>query len=454
MKTKTEIISLLSLRQCLKYWEELNHIGDMVFHVVQKIWPIHRHLNTRESRERYATMTGSELASGFQLSRGIENFEQLRKNLETDQDFDPRLFLPRIPKEMRNKFSDRAEYLEACYGQSLNASSFLLPLFIHQWLKGKKICELSQPDNIELIDPSQENYLSFLPYQSFMLQLSRPLTRMLIVGKNSRTCNYGQFLIHRDENILKVLAIPSDIEFLTFDAGQEEALKNVFSLSRNSGINKVEKALANYTQKCGRLIDYLDEFPLERTDILSGKIQVHDLNYVLQELDPLRALRKYLYKDEKISDKESLKQIKDEWSLASLLFIINGLGKLFAQYEAPVEVKLYDLSEVADNIASKEPTPNTDRPTETVLKKEKQKWYEVSPGNITFVTLSKKRGEIRNIKIHTGREMPPHLRRGHYRHYRDENSKITKSVFIRQTTIRKDKIKNGETIHGSLSEYI
>jgi hypothetical protein len=52
-----------------------------------------------------------------------------------------------------------------------------------------------------------------------------------------------------------------------------------------------------------------------------------------------------------------------------------------------------------------------------------------------------------------GREMPPHIRRWHPRNYRDELGNIIKTVRVKQATIRKDKIKAGQSIVGSVSEY-
>ncbi len=353
----------------------------------------------------------------------------------------------------------QSEYLEAAYNQSLRNSTYLFPLFIQKWLKGKKVCEVTNPKQIKLIDTCEHSYLQYLPYDSFILKLHEPLSRFILIGDplEKHFCYYGEFLIHREGNILKVLALPSDLKFMGLTPEQTHILNNVLALSKNSSNKKVESALHAYSEKCGDTVNLVEDFILEKVDVVSGNIVIHDPALLPHEFDPLAAIEKHLFKSKHKSTDEVLAELAESWAPGVLLFLLNGLGKLFYEYEAPRGIELHDLSrsdnrsEPDTNSESKSITPNNSEMM--VAQREAQKWYEVSQGNITFVAMPKRRANSAGIKIHTGREMPPHLRRGHYRHYRDENDNIVKRVFISQITIRKDKLKNGETIHGSVSEY-
>lgn len=456
---KTETIVLLSLQQALAYWERVNRVGDMIFHVCQKVWPYHKHLDNAESQKRFKALPGSELTSQYRLGRAVNNYTQLRKILEHGEDFNPLQFLPRIPKDKREKFTSQSEYLEAAYNHSLRTSAYLLPLFIQKWLGGKKVCEVMNPKQIKLVDTCERSYLSYLPYNSFILKLHEPLSRVLLMGgqQENHTCYYGEFLVYRDGDILKVLGLPSDLQFMGLTQEQKSILDNVSALTRNSTSKKVENTLHAYSTKCGDPINLVEDFLFEKINILSGNISIYDQNFIPQEFDPLAAIEKYLYKAKHKSTDEVLTELADGWSPGVLLFFLNGLGKLFYEYELPEEIKLYDLSPSNNCHKNNDHTPSESKistiPEGLPNEHEAQKWYEVTQGNITFVTLPKSRVKKTGVKIHTGREMPPHLRRGHYRHFRDDDGVIVKKVFIKQATIRKDKLKNGETIHGSLSEY-
>ncbi len=458
MKRIDELLSLIQLQQCLQYWEEFNFLGDLKFYICQKILPNHASLNNEENRINHGTLTGSELTGIFTLGRGIEGYKRLRSFLDTQQSFNPEQFLPRIPKSWRDKFSTKLDFIESIYQDISSVGRFLIPVYLEKWLKGKKICEISHPENIPLADPGKENYLAYLPYDNFILTLDKPLKKTYVDDNRQEAVHFGYYSTHvicREENILTMFSIPGDVKDVLLNEAQHDAVKEIYGLSKKTNSAKALRALNKLFVSNQCYNNLVSEFSLMKLDMSTGKLLVYDQNYSLGSIDLIETLRGLVYQ-EADSSEAVFRLIREDWTWNALPFLLNGIGKLFADYEPPQNIKLYDCSDLGELTEQTEIADSYMEPsaiTQDALITEKPKWFEVLSSSITYITAPKKRSKGQKIKINTGREMPPHLRRGHFRHLRDENGDIIKRVFVRQTVIRKDKLQTGQSLNGSLARY-
>jgi len=456
----TQKILLTRLGQLLRYWEDENYCAKMHFSVTEKFGRKYGTISTRK-RNILPPEIGTELSEADELAREIPNYKSLRQHLENGTDFDPASFLPRVPKKFRNNFTSSVEYLEILSGSNPTQGLLLFPVFIKEWLKGKKVCEVANPDKIELVDLFRENFFSHLPYDCFILSLSKPLRLPHNNGyanpQGTYVCNFSQFVIRRDGDIVKILAIPDDIEKTFLSDEFKKASREIFSLSVKSELKKITKAMNNCIDANIYNYSLFTNCVLLRINISTSKEITYIRKFEKMESNYVDYLGTNVEDSDFWNPEKIMENMSRDWSVNALIPLINGIGKLFANYVPSEDINLYNFGKEENAEGSKEeseePYPKFTGPKIPIVE-ERLAWNEVSAGNITFITAPKSRKKSQGVKIHTGREMPPHERRRHERHYRDklDPSKIIKVVWVRQTTIRKDKLKT-QAIHGSVSKY-
>lgn len=378
-------------------------------------------------------LIGSEITPAGDLGRSIDGFKELQKLVSTKKDFDVNKFLPRIPKIYRDNFSEQFDFLER-----ISAKGFVMfPHFLYNWIQSKKVCEVSNSQKIILIDPSNENYLQHLPYNNFILSLSHPL---IVQDQDFEDAyKYSQCFVSRDGDILRILAIPSEIDNFSLTENQKKSINDLLSVRKHTDPRKFSKTVDAFLPTVENWVQAIDDFSFLRVDINTGEVYKSDENFSWTK-------RRFSDDSQEFGMNENDLQKFMKISSANGLFALNGICKLFANYVAPENIALHDFSNVPDN-----PTDNQAQHDLSLDVSYEQEWYEVSVGNVTFVSMLKSKTKNTEVSIHTGREMPPHLRRQHIRRYRDENGNIVKQVLVKQTTIRADKLQMHQGIHGSVS---
>lgn len=435
MKTKKSTLTLNQLSKSLQFWEDMNLFSEMNFKDFLR--------NGDSSKNKILSpLIGSELDHSFSLAREIKDYHLLRKQIEKGEDFDPMQFLPRTPKDYRESNLEKDELFELLGAQTVLS----LPIFIKNWLKGKKVCEVSNPKKIEIIDPTIENYLSYLPYDNFILSLGQPMAsrERLQDNKLGSFLYFSNIFISIDRNIIKTLAIPDDIEKFLFNPEQKKAIAEIINLPKKTKKDKYDKQLKNVFDLTLGWQKEVYNFANSRINLETGEfLLAKNLSWEKSSLLSMVNFNQDIAED---AYDGLIKFAKSEWNISILSFLLNGIGKLIANYEAPESINFIGLNDENEVSEPAEVLPSV---IEEIIVPEDHQWYEVSVGNVTYITQSKLKNK--GFTIHTGREMPPHLRRKHVRHYRNERGEITKTVFVKQSTIRKDKLNQGTPIHGSVS---
>jgi len=442
MKKIKTLIALDQLKFSLQYWEDVNLLAEMNFQNVLRNYP-------RFVADNKVSLTGSELSATYTLTRSINEYRSLRKHLENATDFNPLNFLPRVPKNLRDRISNQEDLIGLVDVEQM----FLFPLFLKNWLESKKVCEVSNPDKVALIDPGSENYLSYLPYDNFILSLGRPaiLTRVEEGRQAGRILSYKNFFISKKDNDLKILAIPDKVEEFLMKPAFKELVKSIINLPSKTKEEKFIRATAELEAYTPDFARPQYDFLFFRLDIPTGEIYHTDGAFGWKRTNILGNVRMEM-KENAVNENDTdlLSLLGERWEMMMLPFFLNGMGKLFAEYIPAGEIILHDLE---DNMPAVdvEREDTTQTLSESLPLTEKQHWYEVAVNNVTFVNVPKSKTKGLGVKIHTGREMPAHLRRKHVRHYRNEVGVIVRTTIIEQTTVRKDKLKDAP-IHGSLSK--
>ncbi len=445
MKTTNSTLTLIHLRYALQYWEDINLSAELNFQNYLKVGDI--------SAEKINTpIAGSELSESSGLARSIKDYSLLRRYLENGDDFDPLQFLPRIPKGHKDVIFTQKDLVEL-----MNVEKILLfPLFLSNWLKTKKVCKISNSEKLEFIDPSVENYLSYLPYDNFLISFDlsfySPQKDFAKDTANSKKFFYTNFFVSRNENILQTFAIPDIVKDLVLTDEQRAVLKEAKNLSSKIKPVKYAKILQKVVNLTREWHDEQAEFLAHRTDIITGellKLNVSPGQYHWEPFKYMDRTRDFFHKEGKyFSDSELIKILEQNRSATTLTFVLNGIGKLLANYMTPEGITIYDLSDYESSILeNKKIIENEDDSFE------KQEWYEVALGNVTYITFEKSKAKGKGFVVHTGREMPPHWRRPHKRNFKNEAGEIIKTIEVKQTFVRKDLHDKGVPIHGSKTTF-
>jgi len=455
-----QTIQLDILGEILRYWEEGNLCARLNYSITEKYHKKYGAISAMPGHITLPPLIGSELGETDEMAREIPNFKLLRQYLNDATDFDPINFLPRVPKIFRERTTSPIDYLESL-PTNMPHGLLLFPVYIHEWLKGKKVCEIANPEKIELVNLIEENYFSYLPYDCFILSLTKPLKLPHNNGNanpdGTKVCNFSKFIIKRDGDVLKILSMPDDIKYSFLSDEFKKGIREVVDLSVKTDLKKIKKTISSCINANHKNFDFFTNCVLMRINILNATEIICFNKFENVEANFADFIGTTNFDPEFFLPEKIMERLSKDWTLNALPPLINGIGKLFANYVPSEDIRLYNLeSEEIPEVPLKETEeihPKSINPA-IFIEDEKLAWDEVSAGNITFIIVPKSKKKSQGVKIHTGKEMPPHLRRGHNRHYHDRHNPeiITKVVWINQLTVRKDKLQNG-TIHGSLSKY-
>lgn len=428
-------LTLNQLKQSLQFWEEMNLVSEMSF----RRYLI---LGDKSADKGSTPLPGSELSNTLGLARSIEGYNLFRKYLENGTNFNPLQFIPRIPSNLREKFSTQEDLIDLIGSDS----TLLFPIFIKNWLKSKKVCDLSDARKIQMIDPAVENYLSYLPYDNFILSLNEPLRDLdsLKDAKRGSERFYRNFFISIEGEILKILAVPDEIEKMLLNDDLKKRIEGIVNLPKKIKRTKFEGAILKVADGTIAWWDNICTFNSYRINMKTGKymkVSSADQDYGWKQYDLKSCFLKH---PEEMETSELVKNLQNDWYVAAIALLLNGMGKLLADYIPAEEINLIEFKDGTGDQKHKEVAslPTTEIPLK------KQEWYEVAVSNVTYIAMAKSKKKDKGFTIHTGTEMPIHLRRKHIRHYKNG-----REVIINQILVRKDRLKLGESIHGSSTTF-
>ncbi len=415
-----KIIRIDALETILQTWENKNMLAELnfAFYLAFQGWAQEWLLEK--------PLIGSEISENGDLARPIPDYKLLRKNLEKRENLNDSNFLPRIPKDLRDIMTETS-----WLWKSDHSPVNLVPFFLQNWVISKKSCFINKSQIIPLINPAEKNYLQYLPYSCFFLQLEEAINfdfdGTKFDAKNFIFCKLG------DNYSLEILIFPDTDNKRMSPEKRNEFLNIIKEVQACGSLNKRKKL--NHNQAIYKKV--LDLVTTTNQEIIGcGFINtsIHlDSGGLLFEDSKCERIA--------VTMEGCTEESNDPFIKTA--FFANGLCKLFSELE-PTEVN--QLTPINPEEKTDNPPPEPSMPVAS----ENLQWNELFQGQIKKVTLEKKDG-IARIKTVTGGEKSPHLRRTHNRHFFDKDGKLLKTIIVREAIIRKDKL-SGACLRGSSLE--
>lgn len=418
-------LTVTTLEQALQYWEDANLYGELMFQSRLK--------SLTPSAMMYIPLPGSESSEFGWLARKIENYELLRKELRSGSVKDPTVYLPRIPKEYKERFTDHYTFLEN------QGFSFLqLPLHLASWLHTKKVCRLTQEAEIPQI-PLTESYLHLLPYDNFVLYLNDPFvfnTKDADEGIPELIQYYRTLVVSRTGNKISVYAIGDGLEDFCMEPAErmhvaeatryakqgkqkqyQQAMRKIFAQRR------VPTDLAGLKASMEKIFTANENTKLAETDLnraynFTGRGVGHFFNVVIdipeqKELpkkglfDGMKSRFDNLFKKAEVKS-QTMDGAENQPFFEILPEFLNGFCKL--------------LSEAGQEGSAPSPVVTTSETGDSEITEKDQKivhqsdqvmnWCDVPLGNVVDLRIEKDGGS--NIKSYVSlpSQKSPHVRRG------------------------------------------
>lgn len=414
-------IRINELNSLLEIWEQQNIQGEL-------------NLSSRAILDDTFfgdSLPGSELNDKGIIARPIVNYELLRTSLAKKEITNPFLFLPRIPKYLREKLTP-----DDLLHNGINNHINLVPFFLQNWSFAKKTCLINKSNIIPEINPAQENFFKYLPYSCFLLKLETGIIiqdKMLLEQTGFKIEVKNFIFCKLNELCLEIFLIPDNIDSFRQTPEEEKQYLDFIKEIKNCGKKASPRNKSRLKHKIYSFMKNDFESRPKNPPVMNVSLLLENGRILFQGKDGvLKSLEMESYNDDGAEIDYS----------AQTVFMANGLCKLFSELE-PTEINQI----ISDSSTEKNyPTPKQ-KINENV---ECLAWNELFIGQVKKVTLEKKDGVTR-IKSIIGGEKSPHLRRGHTRHFFNDKGELIKKVWIPEMIIREDKLK-ATPIHGSSLE--
>lgn len=393
------------LEKLLRFWEDQNLCGDFNFQIKEK----HMRDGGKPLKDsKYVAMIGSELSKDGYLAKAIEDYEMLRKVLMGVSYTHKNDFQPRIPKELRG-------YFPAGNKDFLNYANTKVPVkisnFLLAWNETRRACIVDKSVSIPRVNLNEEEWLTCLPYPAFYLKVDLQMTYYDITLKSE--AEVSNLLVYEEGEMINILAWPKSIDHNCLSDDERHAIKEAtLNLRKNK---KVHPAIVELTGKAYRefsiLISIKKGTSMIKAVTGNGIISYHDL-----------------YGDPSLpgdSDLEKERRLLQRKNFLTIAETLNGFCRVNAELPARPAVKILE--------------GDHSHPTQ----QQSRQWFELPQQVVESFTAKK---EDRTVIIRTcGGEMPAHLRRGHYREYKNGLR-----IWINSLTVRKDKLEKEQLQGGAL----
>jgi hypothetical protein len=319
----------------------------------------------------------------------------LRTCVEKNLEFSSEQFLPRVPKEKREIYT-QLNFLRKDILRNIS----IFPYFLEEWLQFKKAYILYGSGVIPIVAPEEKNFLPHSPYDSFIIKFSQPMP--LVIDNNlSKDCNMIMVVVNRIEGMVDILPITSDLKEVLLSEKEKLLLKN-----------------REHTLKIKNLKEL--KFWGMTIDLHTGA-QVADIEFEPIGENEYEEVVCYL-------DYKGNEHFKKLYS--TIIGTVNGFCKLVSELVS----QKYTL-ELANNKG--QATPKMP---------EEYDWNAIPITQIKNLGSSGYEMHI-SFSIKRGTEKCPHWRKGHWRRIVHSDG-VSERIWIEQTLVREDKLKT-EDLKGS-----
>lgn len=444
---KKNRLILSELEESLRFWEDL----FLISRLQEKAF----------SSRNIELITALSTLKVFPGLRTINHPEEFRRVLYEKSNFNVKKFLPLVPKE-EELWLDPIDYART---SNINSASLVFfPYIIANWLKTKKVFQVD-PSLIPLINPkkigirdifSKKNFLSLLPYDAFVIHFSKPLEiqlEMFPVIKRYKCC-----IVARSGNTIDTFWVPEEIESKSIKPDgrelieklivskkiRERELRRLKTLAESvSMANEIRLNLNNevvkfsvepsYFTLMSFLIDKPYTFVMPATNSKNEGIKIYSDIFTNPPVQYQESNGKYKYISKLTAEnKDQEMTIKESTRFQRFFFeFINGF--------------CYAISEIKPrNPESNEYREESESNDFSLV----LPWNEIPITRVDYLSGNEEGGKLK-ISYGSG-EKGAHLRRGHWRHYVQEDGSVHK-IWIDQIMVRADKLDSGGELKGSVA---
>ncbi len=374
-------------------------------------------------------LKGTEINKYGILCKGMPEYQKLRSYLEKEDkteffSLDPRkIFFPRTPEGIVSE----DDYTEKFF--RLLGPLYYLPTHLMDWSFAKKVCAIKRRELVSEIPlTAQENYLSVLPYSSFILDLGEAVSFEITetdTWKLQSTVEYQYLIICCTGNEIQVLCVPNGIYEHYFTEEESDAAnicldalkKEQATVGAISGKRLVK--LSRTRKKLFPLLSKLDtaKFDSIATPMIFAALYI-DSKELISYVMPNSCLE--------FGDKKSF--------LEKIVGLLNGFSKVLYEFHPEV----VEVRTLADETRLKPIEISSQKLATPEVDKEKLIWFEVPIHNVDYLKMKKYRGEIKASYVR-GTEKSPHVRMTHQRTYRNKDGSFKKTIQVKTCYIHEDK---------------
>lgn len=411
---------LEDLKDALLLWEDVNMYGEVLFQLSNR-------LSIKELPDYTYPLVGTELDDYNIIRRAIKNFQGFRHLIENHMGIsDPTLFLPRVPKEQREKYPNKLDFFHS----DLVHDFLLFPFMLSTWVEYKKVFVMENIDLIKPFNVYEENYLDKLPYGSFILKLNEPVKIYFHSTKVER--EFGTILVTSDGTVIDTLFIQSNLKAWCLSPKSRNLLQNLSFTKPKEILKQVKKIprfntkmlcegfaveistglkwADNYSVSNDKTIQYRWDLSGEKPKLISGiNGNFHREDYEAANTSEVQDILKFQKR---------------------MINTLNGFCKFVAELPPKRTSILLGNSPFV--------SPSTSELTE---------WNAIPITNVFYLkeTAEVSTGEKILMIYNGGGEKSPHWRRGYFRVYKDGTR-----IWINKVLVRKDKLET-ENLKGSVA---
>ncbi len=418
-----KIIQLEILETLLRLWEDANIFGEFSFQNYLRVGKV--------LGKEISIQPGSEMSeNGMYLYRSISDWKYLRILLEeNDEPINYYAFLPRVPKSLREDIGDNREL----FSELVEMGGVLLfPIFVSKWILGKKVFSVSDEARIPFVPLSEENHMSHLPYDDFIINMERPFVANF--AGNETVFNVKTLMVSKREDYVHILIVPEEMRNFLYTDEERKVLERLTFLSMTKNINSLLKEKKKFVRMfMGEGAEDLENLG----NFIPGSV-MYSRNFRIHIPTGVYTYRNQERPEKNLTFSEDVEMGKTDPGFAVTSYV-NGLCKIISEMENVHSIHI----RTADDVDFVHPKTKKFKGhyDDFFMEEESEEilWNEVTEGQVLHLSAEIKVSGT-SFSIKCGSEKSPHLRRGHFRNItRGDNTVNT--VWIRSCMIREDKIK-------------
>jgi hypothetical protein len=327
-------------------------------------------------------------------------------------------------------------------------SLYMFPWFIFSWLEGKKICFI---ERVNLLTPPSthalevKNYLEYLPYSSFLLELETPVSLNLCTDFFGGKVLYKYFIINKEDSLISLFGIPSNCPDLTYTEESSSILSTTTYAMRKirDDYKKLRGRMGNTSNstklQARHLVKQIESLQAKMEVIEQDETEEFSKGFTLPCILKFdTSSNEYVHHGIDILSSDDITIEERTQFIFQLRSILNEFCRLLViQGDVPPSVHL-----ITDGTLSEKDSSRTEA---TIIEKTDEVfgWFEVPARNVDIFRVRKKDGTLSGILLKGG-EKSPHPRRKHPRIYKNKKGESI-TIEVKESYIHKEKVQQGET---------